>query len=435
MSGPVPGAATRPGLLRSAAMYGGSNVLQRVIPLLLVPVLTYYLSTADFGMIAVFFAAVGIATPLVGVNTAYAVRRRFFDPDPERFPVYLANCLGVLAAGTATLLAVVLALGGPIGRISGLPIGWLALAVVLAGLQEFLQVPLTLWQVERAPARYARVQVAKSAVDAALTAVLVIALARGWQGSVSATLITAAAFALGVGVPALARRVTWRYDPGSVGHALRYGGGLIPHTLGTMGLRSIDRFLIAYYATAAENGLYSVGSQVGLAVSLVADGFNRAWSPWLYAGLAENDPATDRRIVRLMYVYWAGIAAVAAVVWIAGPAVIRLLLAPSFHAAGQYVGWVVLGLAFNGMYLVISGVVFYSGQTLIVSGITILTALVSVLLMLLLVPRSGAMGAAQAGAAALALKFGLTWVAAGRVRSLPWLPMTPRAGGRAIESP
>lgn len=420
MSG-APAGAAGPGLLRSAAVYGASNLLQRVIPLLLLPVLSFYLTTADVGMIAVFTAAVGVATPLVSLNVAYAVRRRYFDPDRERLAAYLANVLGVLAAGTAIVLAAVLALGGTLSRLAGLPVGWLAGAVLLAGLQEFLMVPLTLWQVELQPARYARVQVAKSAVLAAVTALLVIALTMGWRGATWAMLLTAGLFALVVGVPALAPRLDWRWDREGLRHAVRYGGGLIPHTLGTMGIRSVDRFLIAYYASASENGLYWVGTQIAMAVSLVADGFNRAWSPWLYAGLAENQPSIDRRIVRLAYLYFGGIALAGLVIWLVAPLAIRLLLAAEFHAAGRYVGWVVLGLVFNGMYLVIAGVVFYAGRTLVVSAITVGTAVASVLLMFVLVPRQGAMGAAQAGAAAFFLKFLLTWLAAARVRPLPWL--------------
>lgn len=421
-----PAGTGNPGLLRSAVVYGASNLLQRVFPLLLLPVLSYYLTTADVGMIALFTAAVGVATPLVGINIPYAVRRRFFDPDREMLPAYLANCLGLLGAGTAIGVAAALALGGGLSRVAGLPVGWLAGAVLLAGLQEFLMVPLTLWQVELQPTRYARVQVAKAALLAGVTALLVIPLSLGWQGATWGMLATAVAFAVGVGVPALDSRLSWRFDPASIRHAVRYGGGLIPHTLGTMGIKSVDRFMIAYYASASENGLYWVGTQVGMAVSLAADGFNRAWSPWLYANLSRNQVAADRRIVRLAYLYFGGIAAAGVLVWLAAPLVLRYLLAAEFHPAGQYVGWIALGLVFNGMYLVIAGVVFYSGRTLLVSGITIGTAIVSVALMFLLVPGRGAMGAAQAGAAAFGLKFVLTWVAASRVRPLPWFEFPRR---------
>jgi O-antigen/teichoic acid export membrane protein len=419
MSRTAGGDRATPGLLQSATVYGASNILQRAVPVLLLPVLTFHLSTADVGLIAVFTAAVGIATPFVGVNVPYAIRRRFFDRGRE-FPPYVASCLAILAAGTAGGLLVAWLLGRAIAAASGLPAAWLAAAVLVAGLQEFLMVPLTIWQVERRPARYAWVQFWRSILAAALTALFVIVFAGGWRGAAAAMLVTAVVFAAAVGVPALRRQVVRRLDRADLRHALRYGLGLVPHTLGTMGIRSIDRFVVAYYAGAAANGLYWVGYQVGFVVSLVADAFNRAWTPWLYAKLTENDAATDRRIVRLTYGYFAGIAACAVLLSIAAPPVIRAVLAPEFHGSEVFVWWIAVGFAFNGMYAAVAGFVFYSERTMILSWITGASAVASLALNLALVPRYGAIGAAQAAAAAFFLKFVLTWAAAERVRPMPW---------------
>jgi O-antigen/teichoic acid export membrane protein len=281
-------------------------------------------------------------------------------------------------------------------------------------------VPLTIWQVEQQPARYAWVQFWRSILVAALTALFVIVFAGGWRGAAGAMLVTALAFAAAVGAPALRRWVAPRYNRTDLLHALRYGAGLVPHTLGTMGIRSIDRFVVAYYAGAAANGLYWVGYQVGFVVSLVADAFNRAWTPWLYAKLTENSAATDRRVVRLTYGYFAGIAACAVVLSIVAPFLIRVALAPEFHESEAFVWWIAVGFAFNGMYAAVAGFVFYSERTMILSWITGASAVASLVLNLALVPRYGAIGAAQAAAAAFFLKFVLTWAAAERVRPMPW---------------
>jgi O-antigen/teichoic acid export membrane protein len=185
-------------------------------------------------------------------------------------------------------------------------------------------------------------------------------------------------------------------------------------------MRSIDRFVIGYYVGASENGLYWVGYQIGFAVSLAADAFNRAWSPWLYAGLSANDPQTDRRIVKSTYAYFAAIAAFAILVCAVSPIVISQVLSPEFQGAGRFVWLIAVGFMFNGMYAVISGFVFYSERTLVLSLITGLTALVNLALNLALVPRYGAIGAAQATAAAFFLRFVLTWTAADRLRPMPW---------------
>jgi len=408
------------GLLHAASVYGASNVLERLIPVLLLPVLTYYLTPADVGMLALFTAATNLIGLFVGLNVSYAVRRRYFDAARERFPRYVGNCLGIIVAGLVIAVIVVAVADGPLARLAGLPTRWLVAAAVLAASQECLMLPLTIWQVERQPSRYARVQVGRSAVVALLTALFVIQFGLGWQGAAAAQLVTAGGFVAFVGVPVLRKRIELHYERDDVSHALRFGGGLIPHTLGTLAMRTADRFVISYYLGASENGLYSVGYQVGFAVAVAADAFNRAWSPWLYAGLSENSAATDRRIVRMTYAYFAGIAAFTVLLSIAAPPVMRRVLAPEFQSAGRFVWWIALGFAFNGMYTVVSGVIFYAQRTLVISWITGVSSIVNIVLNFVLVPRYGAIGSAQATALAFLLRFLLTWAAGQRLRPLPW---------------
>lgn len=410
----------RPGLLRSATVYGAAGILDRIIPALILPVLTFYLTSADVGMFAIFTAVSAIAAPLVGLNVAYVVRRRYFDADRTHFPAYLTGCVWIVAAGALGGVLVAVVGGAPLARLTGLTPLWLAAAIVLAASHELLSIPLTLWQVEHQPRRFAVAQVVRTALVAGLTVLLVIGVGLGWQGAAAANLIVTLTFAIGVIVTMLRPRMGRRVEMGSVLDAVRYGSGLIAHRLGSLGLRSADRVIIAYYVGASETGLYFAAVQIGLAISVVAEGFNRAWSPWLYGRLAERREEGDRRIVRLTYAYFAGIATLALVLTLVAPPVIRLVLAPEFHGAARFVGWIAIGAALNAMYLPIAGVVFFAERTLVISWITGVSVIVAVALNLLLVPWQGAMGAAQAGAAALFLKFLLTWVAAQRTRPLPW---------------
>jgi O-antigen/teichoic acid export membrane protein len=412
-------APPKPGLLKTATVYGVANVLERLIPVVLLPVLTFYLTAADAGMIAVFQAAASVATPIVGVNVSYAVRRRYFDEDQSRFPSYLAGCLWIIAGCTTAGLLLAVIGGMQIAELTGLPAVWLAAAVIFAGSQELLSVPLTLWQVEHRAGRYAAVQLGRAAGIAALTVLFIVSFGLGWRGFATATLVVTGALAIGVAF-SLLPRIDRRVGRDQLLNAFGYGATLIPHRLGALGVRNLDRFVIAYYVGASQNGLYWAAFQVGLAITVVADAFNRAWSPWLYAGLAERNVTTDRRIVRLTYLYFAGMIALGAVLVLVGPWAIRVVLAPEFHGAGRFVGWLVVGFVFNAMYFAVAGIVFFAERTLVISWVTIATAAVGVGLSLLLVPRAGAMGAAQASAAALMLKFFLTWAVAQWARPLPW---------------
>lgn len=411
---------TRPGLLKSATVYGTANVLERLIPVLLLPILTYYVSASDAGMIAVFQAVANVAMPLVGVNVSFSVRRRYFDQDSSKFATYLAGCIWIVAGCTAAGLILTLIGATPLRILTGLPVAWLAAAVIFAGAHELLSVPLTIWQVEHEARRYAAVQVGRAAGIAAITAVLVVFLGIGWRGYAAATLLVTGVLALLIAGAVLLPRVNWHVPRSQVTHAFWYGASLIPHRLGTLGVRNVDRFVLAYYVGASETGLYWVAFQVGMALTVAGDAFNRAWSPWLYSGLAERNAVTDRRIVRLTYLYFGGITTLGVLIAVGGPAVIRLVLAPEFHEAGQFVGWVVAGSVFNALYLGVSGIVFFAERTLFISSVTIATSIIGLALNLLLVPRYGATGAAQASAAALLLKFLCTWAVAHWSRPLPW---------------
>ena len=61
--------------MRQAGVYTISNVVARAIPFLLLPLLTRYVSPADFGIVAMFFFVALLIEPLVG-----------FGASPDRSP-------------------------------------------------------------------------------------------------------------------------------------------------------------------------------------------------------------------------------------------------------------------------------------------------------------------------------------------------------------
>ncbi len=410
------------GLARSTTLYGASNVLQRVIPILILPVLARFLTPADFGLMAIFASVVSIVTPFVGLNAPFSIRRRYFEANEEKddFPAYVANCLGILLLGTFLTSLVALALGPSVQALTGLPRAWTLAAVPLGAAQVLLTILLTIWQVRHQAGRYAGLQVSRAAGNTGLTLWFVVGLGLGWEGALTATLTTTGLFAVAAGVPGLRRWVNFRYDAALARHAARYGSGLIPHTLGMLAIMSTDRFFVSHYAGNSETGLYWLGYQFGFAVAIVADSFNRAFSPWLFESLSKNDPALDRRAVRMTYGYFVSIGLFAALVIAVAPFIVTSVLPREYAGAGDFVWWITVGFALNGMYRVVAGYVFYVGRTSVLSAITGFSAVANFGLNYWLVPRFGAIGAAQATAAVFLLSFVLTWLAAARLHRMPW---------------
>src|SRR5262245_37569837 len=84
--------------LRGAPTYLASNVLAAAIPLLLLPILTRYLSPAEYGETAMFQTVVGAAGALVGLGTVGAAVRKYFDKGATEDVAreFIGACLQVL---------------------------------------------------------------------------------------------------------------------------------------------------------------------------------------------------------------------------------------------------------------------------------------------------------------------------------------------------
>jgi O-antigen/teichoic acid export membrane protein len=155
-------------------------------------------------------------------------------------------------------------------------------------------------------------------------------------------------------------------------------------------------------------------------VGLVATSFNQAWSPFLFRKLTENDARSRVRIVKFTYIYMAAIAIFALVLSVAAPWFLAFFVGPEFRGAYQYVFWVALGYAANGMYLMVAHYIFFAKKTHLLAVVTLVSAIVNVLLNYFLIRAHGPIGAAQASAASFFVSFVLTWILAARVYDMPW---------------
>lgn len=64
---------------KSTSVYFLANILNAVIPFLLLPILTRYLSVEEYGQIAMFQLLIGGLAGFVGLNTVGAAGRKFYD--------------------------------------------------------------------------------------------------------------------------------------------------------------------------------------------------------------------------------------------------------------------------------------------------------------------------------------------------------------------
>lgn len=410
-------------LLSGSAVYLLSNILNAAIPFLLLPVLTRYLSPAEYGQVAMFQTLLGALGAFVGISVEGAAGRKYFDGVTDReMGRYIGACVHLLFISASVVFVPLFVFRHELAAWLGLDAKWILLAVVLCTFTVLMRLRLGQWQVRKRAAHYGALQISKSLVDMGLSVLLVVVLLLGADGRISAQIIATGIVAV-LAVWSLRRESLLKFivwDPAHFKEIIKFGVPLIPHIAGMFLLASVDRFVINAELGLADAGVYMVAVQMAMGVALVFDAINKAYVPWLYEKLTEDEHHQKRKIVRYTYLWYLVICAGACAGFFVGPWLVRLIAGPGYEQAGDVIGWLLLGQAFGGMYLMVTNYIFYSRRTGMLSVATMTSGLINVALLILLIGQFGLVGAALSFCGAMLIRFLLTWWVAQNRHPMPW---------------
>lgn len=422
-------------LLFGTVVYLGANTLHAVIPFALLPILTRYLTPQEYGEVAMFQTLLGALAAFVGLSVRGTAVRKFYDDEvtSDELANYIGACLQILLC-MSILVALGLGIFSPrISRWVGLDPKWVNLAIVATTANSIIQLRFGQWQVRKQAFKYGLFQISRSALDFVLSIGFVIILVMGAEGRNLAQVVGACVFA-SLSLYSLYRSrllVVRCWRPDYFSEIFRFGLPLVPHVAGTFLLLAVDRFVISSMLGLEEAGIYMVAAQISMAFSLGFDALNKAFVPWLFERLKRNDMAEKVQIVRYTYCWFAFILCGALSFFFAGPILIKILAGAEYAAAGDVVGWLVLGQVFGGMYLMVTNYIFYARRTGRLAIVTITSGLFNFALLYLFVSYFGLQGAAYAFCISMGLRFLLTWCAAQKSFPMPWFMVkSARKDGR-----
>ena len=408
-------------LFKSTGLYTMSTIINAAIPFLLMPLLTRYLTPEDYGIVSMVNLLVSFISPFVGLNVHGAIARMYYERDRVDLSEYIFNCLLILIFSTSITTVFVFVFSSPISKVSSVPVRMLWFVILFSFCQFVSRIVLTLWQVEENPIRYGIFQISQTTVNVILSIIYVVVLKYTWTGRIYAQAITLVLY-LVISIIIICKNNWLRIaiNKNYIRNALKFGLPLVPHALGGILMTMTDRLFITNMVGIKETGLYTVGYQIGMIISILSSSFNQAYVPWLYGKLKLGNVRVKTKIVKFTYIYFVGILVSAIFLSIFTPLLLRYFVGKEFQDSGLYVTWVALGYAFNGMYLMVSSYIFYAERTTYLAVITAVSAIMNIVMNYIFIRSNGAVGAAQATCLLYLINFILTWVLAAKVYDMPW---------------
>ncbi len=409
---------------KNSLIYLGSSVLNKSLPLLLLPLLTLYLTPSEYGMLSIFQIFVTFFLAFIGMAMQTNVASQFYEKSTVDIAILIGNIFLILTFNVMLMLMVTGVVYYWLGIKSIFTLPWqvVLIAVFIAALTMLIEVYTTVLRCRSEALQYGKVEVFFAIVRALLIVFFLLVFNQGWFSQVYGMLFSS----IIVGVYAFVTLkktayVTFVWDLSIIRAVLKLSLPLIPHIIGGVVIAMSDRLFIERMVDLKTVGIYSVGYTFGMIIMLFIDAFIKAWSPWFYKKLTSPTEKGKKAVVKYIYIYILSVFCFSVIFALLAELLLPYIVDAAFGDARQYILWVSIGYAMQGVYKIFFPFLVHLKKTHFLAITTVIAALINLLLNYYLIAIYGAIGAAYATVIAFLVSAILVFLIQKHYYEMPWL--------------
>lgn len=169
-----------------------SNILNAVIPFLLLPILTRYLSPSEYGQIAMFQTLLSGIGTFIGLNAVGSANRKFYDSDinAQVLKQFNGSCVQILIISSFISFIAIIFFKNQLSEFLSIPISWILVSILISALTFIILMRLGQWQIRNQAKWFGVLQVSNSLINMLISLVFIIILNKGAQGRIDAQIFT-----------------------------------------------------------------------------------------------------------------------------------------------------------------------------------------------------------------------------------------------------
>jgi O-antigen/teichoic acid export membrane protein len=398
-------------LIKHSGIFGVGIVLSKAVGFFMIPVYTRYLTPSDYGVLELLDLILFFATNIAGMGIFSAVFRFYAAADTEKEKKEVVSTALIFSAASFLIGATLMILGA--SWVSQLTFGSAHFAhlVRLVALTFFFsslsEVPMAYIRAKEKVVLFVCVGLARTLLGMLAIVFFLIVLRWGVEGVVYGGLLTngIAGLALSGAVLALVQK---KVSGPKLKEMLVFGLPLVPWSINMFILTFSDRFFLRHFGTLADVGIYALAYKLGMIIAfLVNVPFNLVWQ-WQQFEFAKRDNAKDLYAKVATYLLLAA-AFVGLGIAVMAKDALRIMTPPSYWAAARIVPLIVLSYVLSALGLVVVSGIYVQKVTRRLVPIAIASALATLTLNWLLIPRYLAIGAGIATVLSYALNLVLSY--------------------------
>lgn len=382
--------------LQKLSIYTISSYINKAIPFLMLPILTNYLSTDEYGEVSMFLALMNLLIAVFGLSIEGALMRKFYDKG-DSFPTVLFNYLFLLLSSFSVCSVLFVIFSSKITTYSGVSVQYFAAAVLGSFFSVICYCVNSLHQAEGKATAYAIFTNGWSFLNALLSIILVVFFSLGVVGRVYGIAISTILMGV-VGILLLCKNgIIPSIDKKLILEELKvFGLPMLPMNLRGTILGFTDKLFIANIIGLSAAGVYTVGTQLAMIIDIFVRSIALAYTPWVYAKLQDASSESLKKIVRLTYTLILIIIIVSFSWIIIARLASPLLVSSDYEDSFVYLNWLIACNGILGVQLLLVNFIYYSKKTKLYSLLSIFSIFLNIFLNYVFITTRGTIGAAQA---------------------------------------
>lgn len=273
--------------------YGFINVLNKIVPLLLLPVVTRLLpDTSAFGIFDMFSVIVGFATPLAILGLYDAMFREFFEKDDQQYKYDVTTTAQRIILLSSIVLTIILILFNSL--FSELFFGtqehkdiivYSAIAVIFSANLSPIQAPTRMLNRRKVFVISGLV----GSVGNYLIAILLISLGYSYYALIYASIFINIIMVVFFWIQNKQFFLKGKFDKKIAKELFKIGLPLVPVFLIYWIYNSMDRIMITNFLGTSELGIYAIGAKIAHISQLIYIAFAGGWGYFTYSTMKDND--------------------------------------------------------------------------------------------------------------------------------------------------
>ncbi len=413
------------GLLKLKKLTGGyfiTTIINQSIPFLVLPIITRYLTPAEYGSLALFNFYLAISYALAGHAVPNVVSKHFYSTDKKNISEIIGNSI-VLVGLLSFLVLMFVVIAYPWLQIYlNIPFLWLVLIPIASFSHIVFAIGLTVFRNLRKVALFSKYKILNTILNITISLFFIIVLLWGWQGRAFGIVLSFVISAL-LSFWYLKKNdyISFAISRNVISKILNVLIPLIPNSFQSVMISQVGIFFIQYYFTKDLLGLYSIGYQVSTVIKLLISTLSMSWFPYLYAQISKKEMKNKLFITRMLFSIYCIVFAGVVFINLTAGYILKIMTTPAFFGAIEFIPWFTIGFMFYGYYVLLMPILIMHNQQKYISLVSFTNMIAMVIFIFLFIELFGYIGVAYAFSITYFLMFIAFFWKVQRVMPLPWV--------------